>query len=58
LEEDLDKFLRDVIQIAEKVKETQFAQIDSYTTNFMNYYANMSVRVEEFLKGSIALIKK
>lgn len=58
IEQDIDGFLRSVIDLMDKVRDVLFQKIDNYGIGFDGYYKNFVSRVNEFLNQSIQQIQK
>ncbi len=53
----MDDFLKEMIQIMDKVKETLFQSIENYTGQFTGYYQAFGQKVDEFLQYSVETIR-
>lgn len=58
VEEDIDQFLKSVIETMDKVKEMLFQKADNYVVHFDTYYKGFATKVNEFIGESIGLIQK
>lgn len=58
ISDDIDDFLKSVIEIMDKVKEICFQRSDNYFLQFDSYYKQFSSRVNDFIGESINLIQK
>ena len=58
ISDDIDDFLKSVIEIMDKVKEICFQRSDNYFLQFDAYYKQFSSKVNEFIGDSINSIQK
>lgn len=54
--QEIDNFLKEIILIMEKVKETMDTKIDTYRDNFLKYYQGFSEKVANFVKMSTQMV--
>lgn len=58
MQNDIDGFLKEVIDMMDKIKEVLNQRIDNHAVHFEAYYNTFVDRVNDFLQKSISLIQK
>lgn len=58
VEQEFDNFLKEIIQMMDKLKEGLFQKIDNHGVNFNAYYKQFVNKVGDFLNKSISSIQK